>query len=40
MLFEAVIECGSLNPCRLLADNLGACQPEIAACLSRLAEKG
>jgi hypothetical protein len=27
MLFEAVIGCGSLNPCRLLADYLLACQP-------------
>ena len=30
MLFEAVIGCGSLNPCRLLADYLLACQPSIA----------
>ncbi len=27
MLFEAVIGCGSLDPCRLLADFLLACQP-------------
>jgi hypothetical protein len=27
MLFEAVFGCGSLNPCRLLADYLLACQP-------------
>src|SRR5262249_34561273 len=27
MLFEAVIGCGSLNPCRLLADYLLACRP-------------
>ena len=26
MLFEAVIGCGSFNPCRLLADYLLACQ--------------
>jgi hypothetical protein len=27
MLFEAVIGCGSLDPCRLLADYVLACQP-------------